>query len=110
MSQITAIGGRETLEPGLYFVATPIGAARDITLRALDILRDADVIASGQGRGGTVVKGTPRVSPVMARLKGSGRVYQVTEQIAIPRKQWKALVNEQKRKAAGRWYSGAQVA
>ncbi len=38
------------IAPGLYLIATPIGAARDITLRALDLLAGADILVAEDTR------------------------------------------------------------
>lgn len=47
--------------------------------------------------------------PILAKNK-AGRLYHVSETYGVTKAQWKAMQNDQKRKAAGRWYSGAKVA
>ena len=42
--RISGSKSRLPLSPGLYLISTPIGNARDITLRALDVLAGADVL------------------------------------------------------------------
>ncbi|MEP3847180.1 MAG: 16S rRNA (cytidine(1402)-2'-O)-methyltransferase [Paracoccaceae bacterium] len=43
-------GQKIPLAPGLWLVGVPIGTARDITLRALDVLTSADVLAAEDTR------------------------------------------------------------
>ena len=69
----------ETAEPlpaGLYLTATPIGAAQDISLRALDALRRADVIAAEDTRRAQklmAIHGVPRAGrPIVAYHDHSG--------------------------------------
>lgn len=44
-STVSTNVSKSQLKPGLTLLATPIGNSRDVTLRTLDALRDADVIA-----------------------------------------------------------------
>ncbi|MBP9184838.1 MAG: 16S rRNA (cytidine(1402)-2'-O)-methyltransferase [Fuscovulum sp.] len=44
------VAGSGRVPPGLHLVSVPIGAARDITLRALDLLAGADVLAAEDTR------------------------------------------------------------
>lgn len=46
----TSLRPAREIVPGLHFIATPIGSARDITLRALDLLAGADVLAAEDTR------------------------------------------------------------
>lgn len=48
---------------------------------------------------------TKKGKRLMQRTK-DGRDYQIMDQRGVDWKVWKAAVNDQRRKAAGRWYSG----
>ncbi|RZS84098.1 GntR family transcriptional regulator [Pigmentiphaga kullae] len=56
--------------PSERVLAQALNLSRTTIKRCYDALRDTQAVASSQGRGGTVVKAAPRVSPAMQRLKG----------------------------------------
>lgn len=55
------------LAPGLYVVATPIGNLRDITLRALDVLNQADIVLAEDTRVTAKLLNAYRLSKKMER-------------------------------------------
>jgi 16S rRNA (cytidine1402-2'-O)-methyltransferase len=97
MSKLTprSAQAQNQLKPGLYVTATPLGNARDITLRALDVLRDCDAILAEDTR--TTSKllaihaisrplvpyndhNAPRVRPdILARLRQGQRLALVSD-------------------------------
>ena len=60
--------------------------------------------------------GTPALTKegkqVIAQMRASmgGKRYQVMDQRAVSSREWKSRINDEKRKAEGRWYSGRKVA
>lgn len=70
------------IPPGLHLISTPIGAARDITLRALDLLAGADVLAAEDTR-------TLRHLMEIHGVAGNGRpmvaYHDHNEGVALPR-------------------------
>lgn len=63
------------------------------------------VVIPGTDRPATRKDGTP----IYSKDK-RGQKYLVMDQYAVPKKQWKAMQQAEKRKAAGRWYSGKPMA
>lgn len=68
-------------------------------------------VLTGCKKGVVVIPGSDR--PAMRRdgtpifaVDKHGKKYLVTDQYGVSSRQWKAMQNDQKRKAAGRWYSG----
>ncbi len=83
--------------PGLYLVATPIGHARDITLRALDILAAADVLAAEDTRNTRRlldIHGIRRAGPILPYHDHNGAAQRPRLLAALAAGQSVALVSD----------------
>lgn len=49
---------------------------------------------------------TQEGKPIMIQRKGGRKPVQAMDQFGVSRQVWKMMVNDQKRKHTGRWYSG----
>ena len=65
--------GRRDLDPGLYLVSTPIGNLQDITLRALSVLREADLIAAEDTRKTRVLLTSHGISTPMVSYRDANK-------------------------------------
>ncbi|ARB06148.1 hypothetical protein FDH38_gp094 [Dinoroseobacter phage vB_DshS-R5C] len=91
--------GRILAQQGIYKIGPHVRKGTPVNV--LMGCKEELVIVPGSDRPATRKDGTP----IIGTAKG-GKKYQVMDQYAIPKKRWKAMQNDQKRKAEGRWYSG----
>ncbi|NCC50172.1 MAG: 16S rRNA (cytidine(1402)-2'-O)-methyltransferase [Spartobacteria bacterium] len=72
------------MEPGLYLVGTPIGNLEDITLRALRVLREADVIMAEDTRHSRILLNRHEITTHMIschKFNEASRIERVRERI-----------------------------
>ena len=92
--------GRLLADMGIHEIGPHI--RKGTPLNVLQGCKKELVVIPGSDRPATRKDGTP----IYAKDK-RGQKYLVMDQYAVTKKQWKQMQNDQKRKAAGRWYSGA---
>lgn len=94
ISQPTTAEPQQPLEPGLYIVATPIGNLGDITLRAINVLKRADVIACEDTRVAGKLLGHLGISARLQRYDDHASPAARSQVIDLARRQAVALISD----------------